>query len=86
LLDATFKNSLIRELHLPLIGLVYMKNKLTLEIETDIDQKTSRVGISKKVTIADRRGSNLSGSTSLIPGCDSYQMPEKEVAVIEGDC
>lgn len=62
-----------------------MKKKLTLEIEKDIDDKTSKVGISKEVTIADGRGSNLRGSISLIPGCDSYQMLEKEVAAIKGE-
>jgi len=62
-----------------------MKKKLTLEIEKDIDEKTSRVGISKEVTIADGKGSNLSGSISLIPACDSYQMLEKEVAAIKGE-
>lgn len=62
-----------------------MKKKLTLETEKGIDDKTSRVGISKEVTIADGRGSKLSGSISLIPGCDSYQMLEKEVAAIKGE-
>jgi hypothetical protein len=60
-----------------------MKKRLTLEIEKDNDEKASKVGISKEVTIADRKGSNLSGSISLIPGCDSYQLLEKEVAAIK---
>jgi hypothetical protein len=62
-----------------------MKKKLKLEIEKDIEDKRSRVGISKEVTIADGRGSNLSGSISLISGCDSYQMLEKKVAAIKGE-
>jgi hypothetical protein len=62
-----------------------MKKRLTLEIEKGIDEKTSKVGISKEVTIADERGSNLSGSISLIQGCDSYQLLEKEVAAIKGE-
>lgn len=62
-----------------------MKKKLKLEIERDIDEKTSRVSISREVAIADGRGSNLSGSISLIPGCDSYQVLEKEVAAIKGE-
>ena len=62
-----------------------MKKKLTLEIEKGIDDKTSKVGISKEVTIADGRGSNLSGSISLIPGCDSYKMLEGEIAAIKGE-
>ncbi len=62
-----------------------MEKKLKLEIEKDIDERTSRVGISKEVTITDGRGSNLSGSISLISGCDSYQMLEKEVAAIKGE-
>jgi hypothetical protein len=62
-----------------------MKEKLTLEIEKDIDEKTSKVGISKEVTIADGRGSNLSGAVSLIPACDSYQRLEKEVVAIKGE-
>ncbi len=60
-----------------------MEKKLKLEIEKAIDEKTSRVGISKEVTITDGRGSNLNGSISLIPGCDSYQTLEKEVAAIK---
>jgi hypothetical protein len=62
-----------------------MKKGLTLEIEKDIQGKTSRIGISKEVTIADERGSNLSGSISLIQGCDSYQVLEKEVAAMKGE-
>jgi hypothetical protein len=60
-----------------------MKEKLKLEIEKDIEEKTSRVAISKEVTIANGRGSHLNGSISLIPGCGSYQMLEKEVAAIK---
>jgi hypothetical protein len=60
-----------------------MKKKLKLEIEKAIDEKTSMVGISKEVSIADGRGSNLNGSISLIPGCDSYEMLEKEIAAIK---
>ena len=60
-----------------------MEKKLKLEIEKVIDEKKSRAGISTEVTIADGRGSNLSGSISLITGCDSYQMLEKEVAAIK---
>lgn len=62
-----------------------MEKKLKLEIEKGIDEKTSKVGMSKDVTIADGRGSNLSGSVSLIPGCDSYQMLKREVAAIKGE-
>jgi hypothetical protein len=62
-----------------------MKKKLTLETEKDIDEKTARVGISKEVTIADGKGSDLSGSISLISGCDSYRMLEKEVAALKGE-
>jgi hypothetical protein len=64
------------------MSFVNMKKKLKLEIEKGIDEKTSSVGISKEVTITDGRGSNLKGSISLIPGCDSYQTLEKEVAAI----
>jgi hypothetical protein len=60
-----------------------MKKKLKLEIEKAIDEKTSMVGISKEVTIADGRGSNLNGSISLISGCGSYEMLEKEIAAIK---
>jgi hypothetical protein len=57
--------------------------KLKLEIEKAADKKTSRVGISREVTIADGKGSTLNGSVSLIPGCDSYQTLEKEVVAIK---
>lgn len=62
-----------------------MKKKLSLEIEKGIDGKTSRIGISKDITIADGSGSNLSGSVSFIPGCDSYQTLEKAVTAIKGE-
>ena len=62
-----------------------MKEKCTLKIDRKADDDVSRVGISVGVEIADGRGSNLSGSISLIPGCDSYQMLEKEVAAIKGE-
>lgn len=62
-----------------------MKKKLKLEIEKAVDEKSSRVGISKEITIADGRGSNLNGSISLVPGCDSYEMLEKEIASIKGE-
>ena len=62
-----------------------MKKTLTLEIEKGIEGKTSRIGISKEITIADGKGSNVSGSVSLIPVCDSYQQLEKEVAAIQGE-
>jgi len=60
-----------------------MKKKLKLEIEKAVDEKTSRVGISEEVTITDGRGSKLNGSISLIPGCDSYQTLEQEIAAIK---
>jgi len=43
------------------------------------------VGISSEVTIADGKGSNLTGSVSLIPRCESYQLLEREVAAIKGE-
>jgi hypothetical protein len=60
-----------------------MEKKLKLEIEKDIGESRPRVGISKEVTVADGRGSTLSGPVSLVPGCDSYQILEKEVAAIK---
>ncbi|MBW2311580.1 MAG: hypothetical protein JRF35_11000 [Deltaproteobacteria bacterium] len=62
-----------------------MKKTLTLEIEKGIEGRASRVGVSKEITIADGKGSNVSGSVSLIPGCDSYQQLAKEVAAIQGE-
>ncbi|MFW6147348.1 MAG: hypothetical protein ACOC6B_03040, partial [Thermodesulfobacteriota bacterium] len=62
-----------------------MKKQLALAIEKDSGGKTSRVGISKEIAITDERGSNLSGSVSLIPGCDSYQLLEQEVAAVKGE-
>lgn len=68
---------------LNMIGVVYMKKRLKLAIEKDIDEKTSKVGISKEVSISDGTGANLNGSILLIPGCDSYQLLEQEVAAIK---
>jgi hypothetical protein len=62
-----------------------MEKKLRLEIEKAVDEKRLRLGISKEVTVADGKGSNLSGYVSLIPGCDTYQMLGKEVAGIKGE-
>ena len=62
-----------------------MKKTLTLEIEKGIEGRASRVGVSKEITIADGKGSKVSGSVSLIPGCDSYQQLAKEVAAIQGE-
>jgi len=62
-----------------------MNKQLTLAIEKDSGEKTSKVGISKEVAIDDDRGSNLSGSISLIAGCGSYQRLEQEVAAIKGE-
>lgn len=62
-----------------------MKDKLRLKIGKGSEGKTSKVGISQEVTIADGRGSNLSGSIYLIQGCNSYQMLEREVAAIKGE-
>jgi hypothetical protein len=60
-----------------------MKDKLRLEIEKDIEDKISKVGVSVEIDITDGRGSNLKGSVCLIPKCDSYQQLEKEVAEIK---
>jgi len=60
-----------------------MKDKLKLEIEKDIEDKISKVGVSVEIDITDGRGSNLKGSVSLIPKCDSSQKLEKEVAAIK---
>lgn len=60
-----------------------MKDKFTLEIDKGADNKASKVGVSVNVGINDGEGSNLSGSVSLIPKCDSYQMLEKEVTAIK---
>jgi peptidyl-tRNA hydrolase len=60
-----------------------MEKKLKLELEKPSDEKGAKVGISKEVMITDRRGSSLTGSISLITGCDSYQMLEKEVTAIK---
>jgi hypothetical protein len=60
-----------------------MKEKLRLEIEKDIDDKISKVGVSVEIEITDGRGSNLKGSVCLIPECDSYQQLEREVAAIK---
>jgi len=60
-----------------------MKDKLKLEIEKDIEDKISKVGVSVEIDITDGRGSNLSGSVCLIPKCDSSQKLEKGVAAIK---
>jgi len=65
--------------------LIHMEKKLKLEVEKAGDEKRSKVGISKEVTISDGKGSTLIGSVSLIPGCDSYRVLEKEVAAIKGE-
>jgi hypothetical protein len=61
-----------------------MKKRLRLAVE-EHDEQTSRVGISKEVTIDDKTGANLTGSIPLIPGCDSYHLLEQEVAAIKGE-
>jgi hypothetical protein len=60
-----------------------MKDKLRLEIERDIEDKISKVGVSVEIDITDGRGSNLKGSVCLIPKCGSSQKLEKEVAAIK---
>jgi hypothetical protein len=62
-----------------------MEKKLKLEVEKAVDEKRSRLGISKEITVADGKGSNLRGYVSLVPVCDSYQMLEREVAAIKGE-
>ena len=57
--------------------------KLTLETEKTVDEKTSKVGVSLNVEVADGEGSILSGSVVLVEKCSSYEMLHKEVARIK---
>ena len=57
--------------------------KLTLEIERAVDEKTSKVGVSLNVEVADGEGSTLSGSVVLAEKCSSYEILQKEVSRIK---
>ena len=57
--------------------------KLTLETEKGVDEKTSKVGVSLDVEVADGEGSTLSGSVLLVKKCSSYEILQKEVSQIK---
>jgi hypothetical protein len=57
-----------------------MKDKFTLTIDREADEKGTRVGISIDADMTNGRGSKLSGSVCVIPQCDSYQKLKKEIA------
>jgi len=59
--------------------------KLTLEIEKAVDEKTSKVGVSLNVEVADGEGSTLSGSVLLVEKCSSYEDLQKEVSRIKAE-
>ena len=57
--------------------------KLTLETEKTVDEKTSKVGVSLNVEVADGEGSTLTGSVVLVEKCSSYEILEKEISRIK---
>jgi len=57
--------------------------KLTLEIERAADEKTSKVGVSLNVEVADGEGSTLTGSVVLVEKCSSYEILQKEISRIK---
>jgi hypothetical protein len=56
-----------------------MKDKFTLIIDREADEKGTRVGISIDAAMINGQGSKLSGSVCVIPQCDSYQKLKNEV-------
>ena len=60
-----------------------MKEKLTLEIEKEVDDASPKVGVSVTIDIANGEGSHVSGSGLLVPKCSSYEMLEREVAHVK---
>jgi len=57
--------------------------KLTLETEKTVDEKTSKVGVSLNVEVADGEGSTLTGPVVLVEKCSSYEILEKEISRIK---
>ena len=60
-----------------------MKEKLILEIQNEADETSPQVGVSVTIDTFNREGSHASGSVSLIPGCSSHEMLEREVSRIK---
>jgi hypothetical protein len=57
-----------------------MKDKFSLTIDREADERGTRVGISIDADMTNSQGSKLKGSVCVIPQCDSYQKLKKEVA------
>jgi len=62
-----------------------MMRKLTLETEKAAQDMGTKVGVSLTFEAAGQQGSEVQGSVSLIPMCNSYETLEGEISRLKGE-
>jgi hypothetical protein len=62
-----------------------MMRKLSLETEKADQDMGTKVGVSLTFEVAGQQGSEVQGSISLIPKCNSYETLEREISRLKGE-